>query len=59
MKEPKNIITVADLLRLVMDNDLSLETVIVADEEDHTARLFQTAVVNRGEEDSQPIIELC
>lgn len=59
MKEPKNIITVADLLRLVMDNDLGLETVIVADEEDNTARLFQTAVVNRGKEDSQPIIELC
>ena len=59
MKEPKNIITVADLLRLVMDNKLSLETVIVADEEDYTARLFQTAVVNRGKEDSQPSIELC
>ena len=59
MKEPKNIITVADLLRLVMDNNLSLETVIVADEEGHTARLFQTAVVNRGEKDSQPIVELC
>ena len=54
-----NPITVKDLLSLVMENDLSLDTVICAIEEDNSARLFEAAFVNNGEDDSQPVIELC